>query len=62
MYFKTEKGPVRVSSMAMQSNMLAKAENYMGDESWFSNYYYWIIGIAAIVIIIAIVMYNKNKK
>lgn len=58
MYFKTEKGPVRVSSMAIHSNTSGEG-NYSGD-SWFSNYYYWIIGIA--IVVIGLMIYNKQNK
>ncbi len=62
MYFKTEKGPVRVNSAAIQSRMASAAGNTDKD-SWFSKYYYWIIGIAVIaIIVIAYIMYNKQNK
>jgi len=63
MYFKTEKGPVRVSSAAIQQAKMAPAENYADNDLWFSKYYYWIIGIAVIaIVVVAYMIYNKQNK
>jgi hypothetical protein len=61
MYFKTEKGPVRVSSMAIHSNT-SGVGNSSGEDSWVSKYYYWVIGAAAIVVIGLMIYSKQNKK
>lgn len=63
MYFKTERGPVRVNPSVKQGSYVSSVQ---GDDSvpLYKNLWFWLIIVLIIVIVVYLwyCMANKNKK